>query len=303
MSEKPTKILFQIIKDNKDENSNRNNIWSKKEDSLLLNLVDFEKQKGNKINWRSIALNFNKDFKKCYYRYRHINPELKKGYWTNEEEEKLKKLIKLHGQKWSLISKEFGTRSGKQIRHHYINISDNRNKLRFTDEERKKLIKLYNLYGSDWKLISKFFNGRTPDNLKACFNNLNRNKNKLDLENLEISMQIYNESKATNNNLLSDKVVNSDLCINIQEKTINTDKIQCAYDTFYNIHFNNVQPESHPLFLNPNYNYQFNQNYKTPFDDDHFHTNNFLNNYNNTIESNFLKENDNNMEILSSSKI
>jgi len=308
MINKEKRILFKITKgENPKSKEKQNKIWTKEEDSLLLKLIDTEKLTGNKINWKSIAQNFNKDYKKCYYRYRHIMPELKKGYWTKDEEEKLIEFIQIYGKKWSKISKSFGTRSGKQIRHHYINITDcQNNKHKFTKVEYNKLLELYDKYGSDWKLISTFFTGRSADNLKARFNNITRNKKnirKTKVKNFQINVEI-NFNKATNNNILSDKVANSDLCINIEEKTINTDKIQCAYDNFYNIHFNIEQLEPHNHFSNSNYNFYFSQNYRSPFDDDNFHNNNFFNHYNNTIENNnFLKENDNNMEILLNSKI
>ena len=90
--------------------------WTVKKDKLLLELV---KSNGVKLNWKELTANFNMTFKQCYDRYININPLLKKGSWSDEEERKLKGLVGIYGEKWSQISKEFGgTRSGKQIRFH-----------------------------------------------------------------------------------------------------------------------------------------------------------------------------------------
>jgi len=173
MIEKVNKVLlFKIIKVEK-KNTKQKLLWTKDEDSLLLKLVEGEKQNGSKINWKNIAQSFKKDYKQCYNRYRSKYSSKNTGFWTNEEEYHLIKLIELYGKKWSKISKELGTRSGKQIRHHYANITDSVNKkLKFTKEEDKHLLDFHNRHGSDWKLISTFFSGRSADNLKGRFNNL-----------------------------------------------------------------------------------------------------------------------------------
>ena len=74
--------LFKVIKEGEIFNPKKKQCWSQVEDSLLLNLIDTETQKGNKIKWLDIALNFNKDYKQCYSRFRQINPKLKRGYWS-----------------------------------------------------------------------------------------------------------------------------------------------------------------------------------------------------------------------------
>jgi len=111
-------------------NKKNKQFWTKKQDSLLIAFVENNKLN---INWKEIAENFsNMTHKQCYYRYRNLNPLLKRGHWSEEEEQKLKELFGLYGGKWALISKKMGgKRSGKQIRHHYKNISD-------------KIIKIFN---------------------------------------------------------------------------------------------------------------------------------------------------------------
>ena len=177
MDTKASQIIFKVTKEVEIKKSKTIQYWSHDEDSLLLSLIRTEKLKGNKIKWIDVALNFNKNYKQCYSRYRQINPELNKGYWSKDEEDKLVELVKLHGSKWATISKILGTRSGKQIRHHFNNITDIRNfKVEFSQEELKQLIELHKIHGPNWKLISGYFSGRSPDNLKCCLNNHYRKK-------------------------------------------------------------------------------------------------------------------------------
>jgi len=137
---------FKIIKNKKSK-------WSEEEDINLLKIIEmlFSKLRDmSKIKWIiDVANNFtDKTSKQCYNRYRHINPNFQKGYWTNEEDDKLKELIEIHGKKWATIAKLLKTRSDKQTRHHYLNSLDSKNsKKQFSIEENNKLINLFNLYG------------------------------------------------------------------------------------------------------------------------------------------------------------
>ena len=99
----------------------RSTNWSKKEDELLLSLA----KKNNYRNWKKVAESFNdKTGVQCYSRYKLINPIIKKGYWTEEEDIKLLDLIKVYGKNWSMLSKMIKTRSRKQIRDRYNNNLD-----------------------------------------------------------------------------------------------------------------------------------------------------------------------------------
>jgi len=151
--------------------------WTVKKDKLLLELV---KSNGVKLNWKELTANFNMTFKQCYDRYININPLLKKGSWSDEEERKLKGLVGIYGEKWSQISKEFGgTRSGKQIRFHCKHMPElNGKKWSFTEEDDNKLCQLYKEHGPEWKYIALFFKGRSAEILKNRFYNHKNQQNK-----------------------------------------------------------------------------------------------------------------------------
>jgi len=205
------KRIFKVVLKGDNYETKAKQFWSREEDTLL-NLVETEKLKGKKVHWEDISLNFNKDSKQCYARYRQINPFLKKGYWSKDEEKKLIELVKASGPKWAEISKQFGSRSGKQIRQHYRNICDERLiKAKLTEDEHKLLVDLYKQYGPQWQFISTFFNGRTADNLKCRYNNYMRRIKKtvnINPENIklvedtnQISEKLDGKSNANNNNL------------------------------------------------------------------------------------------------------
>ena len=140
------------------------NLWTKEEDKILLKKVE----KYNFKNWKLIA-SFIKGRTaiQCSARYKRIKPGIKKGYWSKEEDIKLKYLYKIFGNNWSKISKLMPERTGKQIRDRYLNsLDENLNKNQFSKEEDLKIISFYKIYGNSWVKIAKKLNGRTGDMVK-----------------------------------------------------------------------------------------------------------------------------------------
>lgn len=156
-------------------------VWSEHEDNELLK--ELEKYDGDSIKWKEVARALGKTSKQCYSRYRQINPTLKKGFWTKEEEEILKDLVRVHGKKWAYISKIMKSRSGKQIRHHYLNVLDeaNNKKKAFSKDEDDLLKALFLKYGPKWQFISTFFQGRTGDIIKSRYYNKIKNSISTDI--------------------------------------------------------------------------------------------------------------------------
>jgi len=145
----------------------KQNTWSEEEDEILLQLV----QKYSSKNWKEISKNFiNKKAIQCYSRYKQIKPGLKKGLWTPEEDDEVRKLVNLHGQQWSYISNIIKTRNGKQIRDRYLNyINPSTKHNEFSEEEDEIIKKLYLKHGSRWSYIAQYCNGRTGDLIKNRF--------------------------------------------------------------------------------------------------------------------------------------
>ena len=66
--------------------------------------------------YRSIiadALNINRTGKQCRERYNnHLNPNIKKGDWCEEEDQMLMRMNELYGNKWTKIAQFLPGRSG-----------------------------------------------------------------------------------------------------------------------------------------------------------------------------------------------
>ncbi len=145
----------------------KQNIWTPEEDDQLLKLVQTYSSK----NWKEISNNFiNKTSIQCYSRYKQVKPGLKKGLWTQEEDEQVKKFVEIYGHQWSFIASLMKSRNGKQIRDRYLNyINPGTKHNEFTEDEDEIIKKLYLKHGSRWSFIAQYCNGRTGDLIKNRF--------------------------------------------------------------------------------------------------------------------------------------
>eukprot|EP01036_Dinobryon_divergens_P025823 gene25823-34411_t len=93
--------------------------WSSSDDEKLSNLVE---SKGNKWKWSKIAesLNINRTGKQCRERYNnHLRPEIKKGEWSEDEDQILLSMNELYGNKWTLIAQYLPGRSDNSIKNRW----------------------------------------------------------------------------------------------------------------------------------------------------------------------------------------
>ena len=87
--------------------------WTKEEDQKLQALVE----KFGARNWKRIASYFdNRTDVQCLHRWQKVlNPDLVKGPWTQEEDEKVVNMVHKYGPKnWSAIASHLPGRIGKQ---------------------------------------------------------------------------------------------------------------------------------------------------------------------------------------------
>ena len=98
-------------------------------------------------------------------------PELKKGPWSEQEDQLLIKWVKMNGPcNWTKCSDFIKGRSGKQCREHWNNSLDPQlTKGQWTAEEDLLIMVFYKKYGGSWKRIIPIFEKRTENSIKNRF--------------------------------------------------------------------------------------------------------------------------------------
>ena len=212
------------------EKTLKQNPWTENEDKLLKETIYTYPS----LSWQIIAEKLSgRTPSQCMYRWKMcLEPTIKKGKWTKEEDSILEKYVSENGiGNWVNVRPFLQGRTTKQIRERYINhlIHNSNNSehvslFKWNEELDKYLLELYILYGSSWVIISKHIIGTSENMVKNRFYSLlrqcvNRMKKNNSLKNKTITSTIIDEDKLkVYSGLKEEKRSNLEIQLNNPEK-------------------------------------------------------------------------------------
>eukprot|EP00096_Caligus_rogercresseyi_P005635 TRINITY_DN215_c1_g1_i13.p1 TRINITY_DN215_c1_g1~~TRINITY_DN215_c1_g1_i13.p1 ORF type:complete len:672 (+),score=269.14 TRINITY_DN215_c1_g1_i13:316-2331(+) len=98
---------------------------------------------------------------------------INRGRWTKEEDERLKRLVEAHGERWDVVSSELGDRADGQCQHRWQKVvNPELVKGPWTKEEDARVVELVRKYGPKrWTLIAKHLKGRIGKQCRERWHN------------------------------------------------------------------------------------------------------------------------------------
>ena len=156
---------------------------------------------------------------------------LPKRKWTDQENEKLRKLVMRNGpQHWAIIAKHFEGRVAKQCRARWFNhLSPDVSKEAWTEAEDTIIYRLHKRLGNQWSEISKSLSGRTGYGIKNRYNgtirrlrSLNQSDEPLDVEKVTLKDFLLVNHCAYGRSRLVEPPRNQESSVDILEIGVNT---------------------------------------------------------------------------------
>ncbi|KAI9322093.1 hypothetical protein BX666DRAFT_571688 [Dichotomocladium elegans] len=135
--------------------------WTPEEDNLLRLAVQLYGDRTEK--WAKIAACVpGRTNKKCRKRWFHsLDPSLRKGAWTEEEDRLLREGVVRYPNQWSKIADMLVGRTDDQCAKRWRESLDPAiDRSEWSSEEDARLMELYNQYGTQWQKIAQHFEGR-----------------------------------------------------------------------------------------------------------------------------------------------
>ncbi|EMR71505.1 putative myb transcription protein [Eutypa lata UCREL1] len=157
--------------------------WTEEEDKILWEETRKQSKSGNVKDWNRIAAKLpNRTNKDCRKRWVNtLSGSLKKGAWSEDEDERLIAAVNSHGQKWTLVASMVGLRSPDQCSKRWQHNLDPKLEHRgWTQAEDELLLESVEKHGREWKLIQELsYNTRSRNDLKNRYSILTRRRDSL----------------------------------------------------------------------------------------------------------------------------
>ncbi|KAL5544519.1 hypothetical protein UlMin_008303 [Ulmus minor] len=142
---------------------------------------------------------------------------LRKGIWTEEEDQKLLSYIKQHGEKhWHSLPQKAGLqRCGKSCRLRWANyLRPGINRAKFTPQEEELIIQLHSVLGNKWSTIARHLHRRTDNEIKNVWHTRIRRRlikqgldPKSSTNTLDIAGSLANNPRVANDDDLYNSIV------------------------------------------------------------------------------------------------
>ena len=141
------------------------NVWTADEDAVLRRAIACNKPKA----WNTIAAMLpGRSARQAAHRWQFaLAPGLKKGYWTEVEDDLLLTAVRELGPNFPAIAEHIPTRSTKQVRERYMrHLHPSIRHDPFDAAEDTALLAAHASFGAKWARIAKELPGRTPNAVK-----------------------------------------------------------------------------------------------------------------------------------------
>ncbi|RKP07990.1 Homeodomain-like protein, partial [Thamnocephalis sphaerospora] len=149
--------------------------WMPEEDNLLRLAVQLYGDKTDK--WTKISACVpGRTNKNCRKRWFHsLDPQLRKGPWTEAEDELLRRGYAHHRDQWSRVAELVPGRTDDQCSKRWRESLDpSIDRSDWTEAEEQELLRLVAELGSQWQRIAEYFPGRPGLHCRNRWRKLNR---------------------------------------------------------------------------------------------------------------------------------